>query len=241
MRLAVVSDIHGNLEAFKEVLLDIDRSKVDGVVCLGDCIGYGPEPDQVVSLVRRRNIPSVMGNHELGLMNKSYLGWFNQPTRRSLLLTQELLSSDTLEFIKGFKSALVSHGCRLVHGFPPESITTYLVDVSQSEFVWAFSDMQERMCFVGHTHVPEIVGFDGGKVSRGPLHQGLRSLEDGTKYIINVGSVGQPRDGNNRAKYVIWDSSRQTVDLRYVAYDIATTVKKILALGFPEFNAQRLW
>jgi diadenosine tetraphosphatase ApaH/serine/threonine PP2A family protein phosphatase len=182
-----------------------------------------------------------MGNHELGLMNKSYLGWFNQPTRRSLLLTQELLSSDTLEFIKGFKSALVFHGCRLVHGFPPESVTTYLVDVSQSEFVWAFSDMQERMCFVGHTHVPEIVGFDGDKVSRGPLHQGLRSLEDGTKYIINVGSVGQPRDGNNRAKYVIWDSSRQTVDLRYVAYDIATTVKKILALGFPEFNAQRLW
>ena len=241
MRLAVVSDIHGNLEAFKEVLLDIDRSKVDGVVCLGDCIGYGPEPDQVVSLVRRRNIPSVMGNHELGLMNKSYLGWFNQPTRRSLLLTQELLSSDTLEFIKGFKSALVFHGCRLVHGFPPESVTTYLVDVSQSEFVWAFSDMQERMCFVGHTHVPEIVGFDGVKISRGPLHQGLRSLEDGTKYIINVGSVGQPRDGNNRAKYVIWDSSRQTVDLRYVAYDIATTVKKILALGFPEFNAQRLW
>jgi predicted phosphodiesterase len=241
MRLAVVSDIHGNLEAFKEVLLDIDRSKVDGVVCLGDCIGYGPEPDQVVSLVRRRNIPSVMGNHELGLMNKSYLGWFNQPTRRSLLLTQELLSSDTLEFIKGFKSALVFHGCRLVHGFPPESVTTYLVDVSQSEFVWAFSDMQERMCFVGHTHVPEIVGLDGDKVSRGPLRQGLRSLEDGTKYIINVGSVGQPRDGNNRAKYVIWDSSRQTVDLRYVAYDIATTVKKILALGFPEFNAQRLW
>ena len=241
MRLAVVSDIHGNLEAFKEVLLDIDRSKVDGVVCLGDCIGYGPEPDQVVSLVRRKNIPSVMGNHELGLVNKSYLGWFNQPTRRSLLLTRELLSSETLEFIQDLKSSMVFQGCRLVHGFPPESITTYLLDVSESECVLAFSDMQERMCFVGHTHVPEIVGFDGDKVSRGPLQQGLRSLEDGNMYIINVGSVGQPRDGNNRAKYVIWDSSRQTVDLRYVAYDIAITVKKILELGFPEFHAHRLW
>jgi predicted phosphodiesterase len=241
MRLAVVSDIHGNLEAFKQVLLDIDRSKVDGVACLGDCIGYGPEPDQVVSLVRRKNIPSVMGNHELGLVNKSYLGWFNQPTRRSLLLTQELLSADTLEFIKNLQSALIFQGYRLVHGFPPESITTYLFDVFQSEFVRAFSDMQEDMCFVGHTHVPEIVGFDGHKVSRDPLHQGLRSLDDGNKYIINVGSVGQPRDGNNRAKYVIWDSSRQTVDLRYVAYDIAITVKRILELGFPELNAQRLW
>ena len=241
MRLAVVSDIHGNLEAFKQVLLDIDRSKVDGVLCLGDCIGYGPEPDQVVSLVRRKNIPSVMGNHELGLVNKSYLGWFNQPTQRSLLLTQELLSSDTLEFIHDMKSTIVYQGCRLVHGFPPESITTYLLDVSQSEFVRTFSDMQEKICFVGHTHIPEIVGFDGHKVSRGFLHQGVRSLEDGNKYIINVGSVGQPRDGNNRAKYVIWDSSRQTVDLRYVAYDIAITVKKILELGFPKFNAQRLW
>lgn len=104
MRLAVVSDIHGNLEAFKQVLLDIDRSEVDGVVCLGDCIGYGPEPDQVVSLVRRKNIPSVMGNHELGLVNKSYLGWFNQPTQRSLLLTQELLSSDTLPMILRLQS-----------------------------------------------------------------------------------------------------------------------------------------
>jgi predicted phosphodiesterase len=241
MRLAVVSDIHGNLEAFKEVLLDIDRAKVDEVACLGDCIGYGPEPDRVVSLVRRKNIPSVMGNHELGLVDRSYLGWFNQPTRRSLLLTQELLSSGTLEFIKNLQSALVFQGCRLVHGFPPESITTYLFDVSQSEFVQAFADMQEETCFVGHTHVPEIVGFDGHKVSRGPLYQGLRSLEDGNKYIINVGSVGQPRDGNNRAKYVIWDSSRQTVDLRYVAYDIAITVKRILELGFPEFHAQRLW
>jgi len=241
MRLAVVSDIHGNLEAFKQVLLDIDRSKVDEVACLGDCIGYGPEPDQVVSLVRQKNIPSVMGNHELGVANKSYLDWFNQPTRRSLLLTQELLSSDTLEFINNLKPTLVFQGCRLVHGFPPESITTYLFDVSQSEFVRAFSDMQGKMCFIGHTHVPEIVGFDGHKVSRGPLPQGLSSLEEGKKYIINAGSVGQPRDGNNRAKYVIWDSSRQTVDLRYVAYDVAITVKKIFELGFPEFNAHRLW
>ena len=241
MRLAVVSDIHGNLEAFKQVLLDIDRSKVDGVVCLGDCIGYGPEPDEVVSLIRRENIPSVMGNHELGLVNKSYLGWFNPPTQRSLLLTQELLSAATLEFIRGLKSMMIFQGCRLVHGFPPDSITTYLLDVSQSEFVQAFSDMQEEMCFVGHTHIPEIVSFDGRRVSRDPLHQGLRSLEGAYKYIINAGSVGQPRDGNNRAKYVIWDSSRQTIELRYVAYDIAVTVKKILELGFPEFNARRLW
>ena len=241
MRLAVVSDIHGNLEAFKQVLLDIDRCKVDGVVCLGDLIGYGPEPDQVVSLVRRKNIPAVMGNHELGLVDKSYLGWFNQATQRSLLLTQELLSSDTLEFIQDMKSAMVFQGCRLVHGFPPESITTYLFNVSESECVRAFLDMQEKTCFVGHTHVPEIVGYDGHKVSRGFLHQGVRSLEDGNMYIINVGSVGQPRDGNNRAKYVIWDSSRQTIDLRYVVYDIALTVKKILELGFPEFNAHRLW
>lgn len=241
MRVAVISDIHGNLEAFEQVLMDIDKSHVDAVVCLGDCIGYGPEPEQVVRLLRRKNIPSIMGNHELGLVDRSYLNWFNAPTRRSLLLTEELLSSDTLEFIRGLKNVMVFKGCRLVHGFPPESITTYLFDVSEDEFVRAFAGMEERLCFVGHTHTLEMIGYDGEKISRGPLLRGLTTLVENNKYIINVGSVGQPRDGDNRAKYVIWDSSRQTVDLRYVAYEIAITAKKILELGFPEFNARRLW
>ena len=241
MKIAVISDIHGNMEAFKQVLLDIDDSQVDAVVCLGDCIGYGPEPDQVVKLLRQKSIPCIMGNHELGLVDRTYLDWFNTPTRQSLLLTETLLSPDTLEFIKSLKPAMILHGCRFVHGFPPDSITTYMSGISSYKFVRVFSEMQEKICFVGHTHVPEIVSFDGESVSRVHLYQGVESLEDSQQYIVNVGSVGQPRDGNNNAKYVIWDSIAQTIDLRHIDYDIGVTARQILELGFPKYNAQRLW
>ncbi len=241
MRLAIISDIHGNLEAFRQVLLDIDQSEVDAVVCLGDCIGYGPEPEQVVTLLRQKNIPSVMGNHELGLVDRSYLKWFNAPTRQSLLLTHELLSSDTLDFMKSLQRVMIFQGCRFVHGFPPDSVTTYLYDISENELVRVFTELKEKICFVGHTHIPEIIGFDGAKINRAPVHPGLIPLERNHQYIVNVGSVGQPRDGNNNAKYLIWSSSSQTITVRYVPYDIAATARKIRELGFPEYDARRLW
>ena len=241
MRFAVISDIHGNLGAFKQVLVDIHQSRVDVVVCLGDCIGYGPEPEQVFNLIRQENIPSVMGNHELGLVDRSYLDWFNQPTQQSLLQTFKLLSLDTREFMKGLNSSLAVHGCRFVHGFPLDSITTYLFEVSKNELIRVFPVMRERMCFVGHTHVLEIISFDGTEICRSTLRQGLISLPKGQQYIVNVGSVGQPRDGNRDAKYVIWDSSHQTIDVRFIPYDIAATARKILELGFPKMNADRLW
>ena len=241
MRIAVISDIHANLEAFGQVLLDIDQSRVDAVMCLGDCIGYGPDPDQVVRLVREQNMPCTMGNHELGLVDRSYLDWFNQPTRDSLLLTYELLSWDTLEFIKGLKSAMEIDKCRFVHGCPPDSITTYLFETADTELVRIFASMKERLCFVGHTHTLEIVEFDGKELNRDQLRQGLRKISEDRRYIVNVGSVGQPRDGNRKAKYIIWDSSSQTIDVRFIPYDIAVTARKILELGFPELNAKRLW
>ena len=101
--------------------------------------------------------------------------------------------------------------------------------------------MEEKICFVGHTHVLEIIQFDGKVITRSRLSEGLFLLEAEHHYIVNVGSVGQPRDGDNRAKYVIWDTSSSHVDVRFVAYDIAKTASKILELGFGEFNAQRLW
>jgi predicted phosphodiesterase len=241
MRVAVISDIHGNLEAFRQVLLDIDRCRVDATVCLGDCVGYGPEPERCVALLRHRNIPCVMGNHELGLVDSAYLGWFNRPTRHSLLLTRELVSSDTMEFIKGLPASEVLHGCLCVHGCPPDSATTYLFDVPDKKLVQLFQEMRERVCFVGHTHVLEIIGFEGGRVSRALLHRGRISLQGNRQFMINVGSVGQPRDGNNTAKYVVWDDTNRSVEVRFVPYDIAATVRKIREIGLPEMNARRLW
>jgi len=240
MQLAVISDIHGNMEAFSQVLNDIERSGIDAVICLGDNIGYGPEPDQVVSLIRDRNIPSVMGNHELAVVDKKYLAWFNSAARLSLEKTLELLSEKTIHFISSLRVSLVCYGCRFVHGFPPDSITTYLFGVSDDRLSGIMQKMKEKMCFVGHTHNLEIVGFDGHTVTRAPLHKGVTTLRRDRRYIVNIGAVGQPRDGNNKAKYVIWDTSDNTIEVKLISYDIASVANKILEAGLPEVHARRL-
>jgi predicted phosphodiesterase len=241
MRLAIISDIHGNLEAFEEVLADIDRQYIDGVVCLGDNIGYGPEPQRVIELVRERRIPSVMGNHELAIMDVKYLEWMNSTARRSLVMTRELLSADSVEYICTLPPVIIYHGSLCVHGAPPDSIVTYLFQLSTTQLKEAFLAMQEKICFLGHTHDLMIIGFDGNGLVQAPLRSGIVSLHEDHQYIVNVGSVGQPRDGNNNAKYVIWDQDSKTIEVRFVPYDIAATADKIIALGFPELNARRLW
>ena len=169
MRVAVISDIHANLEALKQVLFDIGRSNVDSVICLGDNIGYGPEPDPVVTMIKDLNIPCVMGNHELAITDQDYLQWFNPLARKSLLRTIELLSGKTINLISGFKPHLIRHDCRFVHGFPPDSATTYLFQVSEDKMQNAFKQMKERICFIGHTPLLQIIGFNGRVITRTPL------------------------------------------------------------------------
>ncbi|OQY54195.1 MAG: metallophosphoesterase, partial [Desulfobacteraceae bacterium 4572_88] len=241
MKIAVISDIHGNMDAFEQVLADIDNSNVDAIISLGDNIGYGPEPEQVVTLIRERNIPTVMGNHEMVAANPSKLDWFNPTARKSLEKTISLLSDSSVSFICKIERCKVCHGYRFVHGFPPDSPTVYLFQVPEERLRYAFQQMEEKICFVGHTHELEIVGFDGENITHSPLKKGLTFLYDEKKYIINIGSVGQPRDGNNNAKYVIWDTSNYHIEVRFVPYDIASVVKKILDAGLPKNHANRLW
>jgi len=241
MRVAIISDIHSNLEAFRQVLTDIDQSAVDKVVSLGDNVGYGPEPEGVVNLIRDQDIPCVLGNHELAIVEPKYEDLMNPNARESLHLTQKLISPHTINYMKGLKASLVFHGSLCVHGCPPDSVITYLFQVSNVKLKEIFLSMKEEICFVGHTHNLEIIQFDGKDMTRSPLPKGVLPLEARQRYIINVGSVGQPRDGDNRAKYVIWDSASYQVDVRFIAYDIAKTASRILELGFPAFNARRLW
>jgi predicted phosphodiesterase len=241
MRLAVFSDVHGNWEALKKVLADMDRNRIDSLFCLGDCVGYGPEPEEVIREIRALKIPVLMGNHELGLVDPSYLSWFNKPTRISLRITRRLLSEESLNYFKGLRPFLLDQDCRFVHGFPPDSITTYLYEVPDQEIHRIMTALPERICFVGHTHDLHLIASEGQGIPYLPFKRGLFSLREGGKYLINVGSVGQPRDGNNQAKYVIWDNRASTLELRYVTYNIAKTAERILGLDFPEYNARRLF
>jgi diadenosine tetraphosphatase ApaH/serine/threonine PP2A family protein phosphatase len=131
--------------------------------------------------------------------------------------------------------------CRCVHGYPPESAKTYLFQKLPYQLIKTFKEMVERICFVGHTHDLEIVHFDGRQAERHPLGEGPVTLDPDLHYIINIGSVGQPRDGSNQAKYVIYDPETHLLDVRFVTYDIAATVEKIKAAGLPEAHAIRLW
>ncbi len=241
MRIAIVSDIHSNLEAFREVLADIDRSKVDQIVSLGDNIGYGPEPEEVLQLIRARCILSIRGNHEQGIIDPTCRSWFNWHARRSLELNRELLSPESIAYIHQLAPALTIERCLFVHGFPPESATTYLFEVSDRQVKRVLSSLDQELCFVGHTHDLELVAFDGQRIGHMPLAKAEFMLEDGWKYLINAGSVGQPRDGDNRAKYLIWDTQSRHLTVRSLPYDIAGTAAKILALGLPRINADRLW
>ena len=243
MRIAIISDIHGNLEAFRRVLEDIEAMGPDRIVSLGDNIGYGPEPEEVVRLVRERAIPSVMGNHELASTRIGQKRWFNPVARKSVNRTNDLLSKDSLRYLRDLPMSLVIEGCRFVHGCPPDSPRRYLYEYDEQDFTSVFNLYAEDMCFVGHTHELELITHRGGFTIRRPLGEGGVELAPGggTRYIVNTGSVGQPRDGNNNAKYAIWDKDSNILEIRYVSYDIDVTANRIRELGFPEQFASRLY
>jgi len=241
MRIAVISDIHGNLEALSEVFVDIEKSNVDTVICLGDMVGYGPDPEGVVQMIMSRKIPTIMGNHELSVLDPSYLKWFNPAARQSILTIIPWLSEESMAFISGLETSLSMYGGRFVHGFPPDSIITYLFQVDEKGLVATFKKMKEKICFVGHTHKMVIVSYDGKKPYRAPMKKGIVHLYEDKQYIINNGSVGQPRDGNNNAKYLIWDTAEHSIEIKYVPYHIARVTNKIIEAGLPKSHAARLW
>lgn len=241
MRFAIISDIHGNFDAFQAVIADIDTSKVDRIISLGDNIGYGPESDRVVQEIIARGISSIQGNHELAVKDEEYLNWFNPVARKSLIKTRDLLSESSLEFVIDLNPFLVVDNCRYVHGFPPDSPLIYMFQPSEIRKKQVLKKIPQKLCFIGHTHTLEMIGFDGKKLEYSDLPEGITELAGSKKYIINIGSVGQPRDTNSDAKYVIWDSAAGIIDVRFIPYDIAAVVKKIKAAGLPEEHAERLW
>ncbi|MDM8515517.1 metallophosphoesterase family protein [Desulfobacterales bacterium HSG16] len=240
MRIAVISDIHGNLDALMQVIHDIDRSDIDATICLGDSIGYGPEPNEVLQLLISRKIPSVSGNHEMVVEYPDKLNQFNPEARRSFEITINMLSEETLCFIRDMERFLIFYGCRFVHGFPPESVSTYLFQMTKNDIRRVLTQTKERLCFVGHTHELEFIGSDGRHLIHLRPGKGIIQLLKYNKYIMSAGSVGQPRDDDNSAKYLIFDSTEDTIEIRYIPYDIEQVVKKIIAAGLPRSNADRL-
>ena len=241
MRIAVISDIHGNLEALFRCLDDIERSGVDRIVNLGDAIGYGPQPEEVLVLLEKMDIPNILGNHEMAVINRDYRSDFSPQAIISLEQTLKYLTSASLHYIKNIPYYREMDGALMVHGCPPDLPTIYLNHMSFSEIKETFASNSFDIAFAGHTHRLMLMGYDGKDLQFDPLQQETIKLEPDYRYIVNVGAVGQPRDGDPRAKYAIWDSHRNTLEIRRVAYDISRTANLIIKRGFLRRDADRLF
>ncbi|SNS21591.1 Diadenosine tetraphosphatase ApaH/serine/threonine protein phosphatase, PP2A family [Humidesulfovibrio mexicanus] len=251
-RIAVISDVHGNLEALKAVLADIDASAsgkdqgVPRILNLGDMVGYGPEPDACVKLLAARGAESVLGNHEHGLLEAQARSWFNPQARKALDRTRALLSEEALMSFRTLPRTREAEGALFVHGCPPGLVSKYLYELDDEALREAFGLYPHRLCFVGHTHELQRVSLQpGGRIERKALGKGVMELDPAARHIINAGAVGQPRDGGNKAKYLLWEPAApgapDRIEVRRVAYDIAKTAAAIIEKGLPAVYADRLW
>ena len=239
MKLAVISDIHSNLEALEAVLGDIRAAGAERILCLGDIIGYGADPEAVVTRVVQENMPSVAGNHELALAGHPCALGMTPTARSALALNRARLSGKSLGYLAELPAVLSFRGCRLVHGVPPDSSTDYLFMVPDSRLSLAMGSVAESVCFVGHTHRLGLVTLKKGALTRTDLEKKPVFLDTGCRYIINAGSVGQPRDGSRKATYVIWDTGETRVEARAVAYDNRRVALKMTEAGLPRELADR--
>ena len=241
MKIAIISDIHSNYEALLSVQKDIQKAEVDKIVCLGDFIGYGPQPEEVAQFLIENKIPCVLGNHENAIINPDTLINFSSDAMISIEITRNLISDKTIQYISNLPTSLTIDHMFFVHGAPPDSFRDYIVWLSDDELKVRFKNLGQQIAFIGHTHDPLRCFYDGNVVDFKMLRQGINQIDPEVKNIINVGSVGQPRDGNSAAKFVIFDDTDFTVDLRYVKYKIDRTAKLIEERNFPKYNAEGLY
>ncbi len=243
MKTAVISDLHSNIEALEAVFADIDAIGVDEVISLGDNVGYGADPEAVVQLLISRNVSSILGNHEVALLNDDYLNTFHPDAAMAIKMHRKLLSTISLDFISGLPRFIVKHRCRFVHGLPPDSILEYVSRTSDIRVSRIIELQKQPMSFTGHTHLMMLFTLQDDGLHKFEFDSNNLepvNLKKNNRYLINAGSVGQPRDGNWRAKYVIWDREKNQIISRYVAYDNGTAASKIENLGLPYRFAQKL-
>jgi len=236
MRYAVIADIHGNLEALQVVLADIKEQKCTHVVCLGDVVGYGANPKECLDIIRGMNIPVVKGNHD------EYIGvdvnpdGFNDAAAEAVTWSRAQLTEDDRKWLRELKYFRLVANFSIVHA-TLDGPQRWGYVVEKLEAAASFTYQNTQVCFFGHTHVPVAFIRDTGV--RGGTYSKFR-VEAGKKYFVNVGSVGQPRDGNPKSAYVIYDLVQQTIELRRLDYPIAEAQRKIRAAGLPERLAERL-
>ncbi|MDO8260330.1 MAG: metallophosphoesterase family protein [Candidatus Magasanikbacteria bacterium] len=239
MKIAIFSDVHGNLPALESVFRDAKDLGAEKFFCLGDIVGYGAFPKECLDLVREKAQTIVKGNHEEGVINPESEEIFNIRAVQGLKFSRERLDLSDFDFLKTLPSKFVVNelDISLAHGsFSEPSIWTYIEEEAQAKK--EFDNFSTRICFIGHTHIPFVFGNIDGLFKELPDDMVLNPKE---RYMINVGSVGQPRDEDNRASYGILTIGNDVCfDLRRVEYDINRMVAAIRNTNLPQYFAERL-
>jgi diadenosine tetraphosphatase ApaH/serine/threonine PP2A family protein phosphatase len=239
MRVLVISDIHANLAAF-EAVLDDASGQWDTIWCLGDVIGYGPDPEECVTLLRQHSHVSLSGNHDWAVLGKLDVSVFNHEAQAALLWTRSAISDETCNYLDALPTTIVSAPFTLAHASPRQPIWEYILDIHTATANFAYFDTP--FCLVGHTHVP--VGFfeqEGTHVIL-PVSPDYRApiALNGMRRILNPGSVGQPRDSDPRAAYALLDTEGMTWQYRRIAYPISLTQQRMFDHGISVRLAKRL-
>jgi predicted phosphodiesterase len=237
MRYAIVSDIHGNLESLQAAFALMQPD--DKVLCLGDTVGYGPNPNECVRAIRERAAECVLGNHEVAAVDNFGVEYFNPAARTAIEWTQGIIDRDNIAWLNGLGYEVRFPEFLLVHG-APVNYFEYILNKRQAKA--AFERTDAPLIFVGHTHVAEYYSFepDGSIGHEHRQHGGDLELEPGKRYIIDVGSVGQPRDLNPQPSFVFYEPEKRRIQWVRYEYPIAAVQEKILAAGLPEVLALRL-
>ncbi|MCX7818141.1 MAG: metallophosphoesterase family protein [Kiritimatiellae bacterium] len=218
MRLAVVSDIHSNLPAWQAVLTDAIARGADAIICLGDVVGYGPWPVEVLASVQERCRLCVLGNHEAAMVGRISMERFRRGARRAARWTRHQLGEQALEFFRGLPLSVEVDDLLFVHSEPAAPAEFgYVDDAADAEVCFRATDA--RLIFIGHTHVPAVFILRDGHVEPAPAHD--QPLDPHLRYLINVGSVGDPRDGSSAAAYVMFDDAAGWLEFRRCAFDVA--------------------
>jgi predicted phosphodiesterase len=239
MKYAIISDIHGNLEALNAVFKDIRRRGADATVCLGDIVGYYPNPRQCIELVRARASVCVAGNHDYAAVERTDTSNFTYFAFSAMEWTKQNIADADRSFLSALPLTAETGDMFFVHSSPcdPDRFT-YVFPDNEYSVVEAFGHLSHKLNFIGHTHWPHIMYQEGERVIL--LSETTAKVELGRKYLINVGSVGQPRDFDNRSCYAIYDTEKETVSLHRVSYNYKVTQKKVRENGLHLFLAERL-
>jgi len=239
MLRAVLSDIHANLEALDTVLADVRKAGAGEILCLGDFVGYGASPNECIERLRPVAAAAVAGNHDVAVCGRLRLGGFSSHAAQAARWTAAALTPQSLAYLESLPFLVRHAGALLVHASPSEPQAWHYV-LSVNEAREEFDAFAEPLCLIGHSHYPGSFRLEPGTAAVGYSREAEIQLEPGCRYLVNVPSVGQPRDGDPRAGYLLWDDRAGWVRHVRVEYDHAAARQRILDAGLPRFLGDRL-